>query len=468
VNKEVPLPIHVVILAAGQGKRMMSDLPKVAHMAAGRTLIGWVLEAVRPLQPASTVVVVGHGAEQVVSHLPIGVVPAVQEEQLGTGHATRVGLDSLEDVGPEDTIMVLYGDMPLLTHDLLERLADRSDDVAARMVTSVFEDPTGYGRVIRDDDGLVVEVIEERDSDDVQRAIGEINAGAYAFRAKDLIDALGAVSNENAQGEYYLTDVIGILVGRGERLEPVETTPDEVIGINSQDQLTEARHLLQARTNQRLMESGVWMLDPDRTYVDDTVTVQAGARLYPGVHLEGNTTVAAGAQVGPDVFAVDSSIGAGATVWYAVVRGAVVGEGCEVGPYASLRPGTVLEKGAKVGTFVETKNTTLGEGAKAPHLTYLGDATVGARTNIGAGSITVNYDGYEKHPTVIGDDAFIGSDSMLIAPLTIGDRAVTGAGSAITRDVDADALALERSEQVEIPGYSQRRAERQAAKKTED
>jgi len=210
------------------------------------------------------------------------------------------------------------------------------------------------------------------------------------------------------------------------------------------------------------------MLDPDRTYVDDTVTVQAGARLYPGVYLEGNTTVAAGAQVGPDVFAVDSSIGAGATVWYAVLRGAVVGEGCEVGPYASLRPGTVLEKGAKVGTFVETKNTTLGEGAKAPHLTYLGDATVGARTNIGAGSITVNYDGYEKHPTVIGDDAFIGSDSMLIAPLTIGDRAVTGAGSAITRDVDADALALERSEQVEIPGYSQRRAERQAAKKTED
>jgi bifunctional UDP-N-acetylglucosamine pyrophosphorylase/glucosamine-1-phosphate N-acetyltransferase len=462
------LPIHVVILAAGQGKRMMSDLPKVANVAAGRTLIGWVLEAVRSLQPASTVVVVGHGAEQVVSHLPVGAIPALQEEQLGTGHATRVGLDSLEDVGPEDTIMVLYGDMPLLTHDLLERLADRSDDVAARMVTSVFEDPTGYGRVIRDDDGLVVEVIEERDSDDVQRAIGEINAGAYAFRAKDLIDALGAVSNENAQGEYYLTDVIGILVGRGERLEPVETTPDEVIGINSQDQLTEARHLLQARTNQRLMESGVWMLDPDRTYVDDTVTVQAGARLYPGVYLEGNTTVAAGAQVGPDVFAVDSSIGAGATVWYAVLRGAVVGEGCEVGPYASLRPGTVLEKGAKVGTFVETKNTTLGEGAKAPHLTYLGDATVGARTNIGAGSITVNYDGYEKHPTVIGDDAFIGSDSMLIAPLTIGDRAVTGAGSAITRDVDADALALERSEQVEIPGYSQRRAERQAAKKTED
>ena len=461
------MPIHVVILAAGQGKRMMSDLPKVAHVAAGRTLIGWVLEAVRPFRPESTVVVVGHGAEQVVSHLPPGVVPALQEEQLGTGHATSVGLDALGDVAPEDTIVVLYGDMPLLTNELLARLADRSDDVAARMVTSVFEDPTGYGRVIRDG-GVVVEVVEERDCDDDQRAIGEINAGAYAFRAKDLIDALGGLSNDNSQGEYYLTDVIGILVGRGERLEPVETTPEEVIGINSQDQLTEARHLLQARTNQRLMESGVWMLDPDRTYVDDTVTVEPGARIYPGVHLEGNTTVAAGAQVGPDVFVVDSSIGAGATVWYAVLRNAVVGEGCEVGPYASLRPGTVLEKGAKVGTFVETKNTTLGEGAKAPHLAYLGDATVGARSNIGAGSITCNYDGYEKHQTIIGDDVFIGSDTMLVAPVTIGDNAVTGAGSVITDDVEAGALALERTEQRDFPGYSQRRAERQAAKKTED
>jgi len=446
---------------------MMSDLPKVAHVAAGRTLIGWVLEAVRPLRPASTVVVVGHGAEQVVSHLPPDVVPALQEEQLGTGHATRVGLDALGDVAPEDTIVVLYGDMPLLTNELLARLADRSDDVAARMVTSVFEDPTGYGRVIRDG-GVVVEVVEERDSDDDQRAIGEINAGAYAFRAKDLIAALGGLSNDNSQGEYYLTDVVGILVGRGERLEPVETTPEEVIGINSQDQLTEARHLLQARTNQRLMESGVWMLDPDRTYVDDTVTVEPGAKIYPGVHLEGNTTVAAGAQVGPDVFAVDSSIGGGATVWYAVLRNAVVGEGCEVGPYASLRPGTVLEKGAKVGTFVETKNTTLGEGAKAPHLAYLGDATVGARSNIGAGSITCNYDGYEKHQTTIGDDVFIGSDTMLVAPLTIGDNAVTGAGSVITDDVEEGALALERTEQRDFPGYSQRRAERQAAKETED
>jgi bifunctional UDP-N-acetylglucosamine pyrophosphorylase/glucosamine-1-phosphate N-acetyltransferase len=456
-----------VVLAAGQGKRMMSALPKVAHVAAGRTLLGWVLEAVSPLQPTSTVVVVGHGAEHVHPHLPPGAVAAVQEQQLGTGDATRVGLEALGEVAPDDSILVLYGDMPLLTTDLLQRLAGRPGHVAARLVTSVFEDPTGYGRVVRDDGGLVVEIVEERDCDDTQRAIREINAGAYAFRGKDLIDALGGVSNQNAQGEYYLTDVIGILVGRGERLEPVEATPEEVVGINSQDQLSEARRLLQARINQTLMESGVWMLDPDRTYIDDTVRVDPGARIYPGVHLEGSTTVGAGARVGPDVFAVDTEIGAGSTVWYAVLRGAVVGEDCEVGPFASLRPGTVLETGSKVGTFVETKNTVLGEKAKAPHLTYLGDAVIGPRSNIGAGSITCNYDGYEKHETVIGEDVFIGSDTMLVAPVTIGDRAVTGAGSVITNDVAEDSLAVERSEQREIPGYSQRRAQRHAAKKPE-
>ena len=462
------MPTHVVVLAAGQGKRMMSPLPKVAHAVAGRPLIGWVLEAVRPLEPASTVVVVGHGADQVHPHLPDGVVAAIQEEQLGTGHATQVGLDALGEVAADDTIMVLYGDMPLLTTGLLRRLAERPDEVATRMVTSIFDDPSGYGRVMRDEGGFVVEVVEERDCDEAQRAVREVNAGAYGFRAKDLIDALGGVSNQNAQSEYYLTDVIGILVGRGERLEPVEATPEEVVGINSQDQLTDAGRLLQARINHDLMESGVWMLDPERTYIEDTVTVAPGARIYPGVHLEGKTMVGAGAQVGPDVFAVDSTIGAGSTVWYAVLRGAMVGDECEVGPYASLRPGTVMEKGAKVGTFVETKNTTLGEKAKAPHLSYLGDATIGARSNIGAGSITCNYDGYEKHHTVIGEDVFIGSDTMLVAPLTVGDRAVTGAGSVITSDVEADALALERSEQQEIPGYSQRRAERHTGKQNED
>jgi bifunctional UDP-N-acetylglucosamine pyrophosphorylase/glucosamine-1-phosphate N-acetyltransferase len=461
------LSLHVIVLAAGQGKRMMSDLPKVAHLAAGRSLVGWVLETVSSVDPDTTVVVVGHGADEVERLLPDHIRSAVQEDQLGTGDATRVGLAAIGDIDPEDTVVVLYGDLPLLTPELVADLAQRGAGIAARLVVVEFEDPTGYGRVISDPAGLVTAIVEERDATDEQRAIRDINAGVYSFRGGDLIEALAEISNDNAQGEYYLTDVIGILASRGDRIEPVRTNPEEVVGINSQDQLAAARRLLQARTNQRLMESGVWMLDPERTYVDDTVVVEPGARIYPGVHLEGTTTVGAGAQVGPDVFVVDSAIGAGTTVWYAVLRGAVVGEECEVGPYASLRPGTVLERGSKVGTFVETKNAVLGEGSKAPHLSYLGDASVGARSNIGAGTITCNYDGYEKHHTEIGKDVFVGSDTMLVAPLRIGDGAVIAAGSVITEDVAEGALAIERTEQQEIPGYARRRAQRQAAKKSE-
>ncbi len=458
------LPTHVIVLAAGESKRMMSQLPKVAHIAAGRTLVGWVLEAIKPLDPANTIVVVGHGAEQVKILLPDSVIVAVQDEQLGTGHATEVGLDALSQVGDDDTVIVLYGDMPLLTTALLQQLVDRPDAVAARLVTADFDDPTGYGRIIRDDSGGVIRIVEERDCTPEECQVREINAGAYAFRATDLMAPLGKVSNKNVQGEYYLTDVVGILVEQGKRIEPVRTSPEEVVGINSQDQLAEAQLLLQKRINQRLMESGVWMLDPDRTYIDDTVRVESGARIYPGVHLEGSTTVGAGSRIGPDVFAVDSTIGKDATVWYSVLRGAVVGDGCEVGPFASLRPGTVLANGAKAGTFVETKNTTLGENSKVSHLSYLGDAEVGARSNIGAGTITCNYDGVGKHTTEIGDEAFIGSATMLVAPVRIGNRATTGAGSVITEDVSDGALAIERSEQREIPGYADRREARAASK----
>ena len=443
---------------------MLSRLPKMAQTAGGRPLVGWVLEAIRPLEPANTVVVLGHGAEQVKGLLPEGVTVAVQEEQLGTGDATQIGLDALAGVTGDDTVVVLNGDMPLLGSELLHQLANRPATVAARLVTADFDDPSGYGRIIRDESGALVRIVEESDCSPEQRQVREINAGAYAFRADDVIATLGQVSNKNVQGEYYLTDVVGMLVEQGKRIEPVRTSPEEVVGINSQDQLAEAQVLLQKRINRRLMESGVWMLDPDRTYIDDTVSVDPGARLYPGVHLEGSTTVGAGSRIGPDVFAIDSTIGEGATVWYAVLRGAVVGDECEVGPYASLRPGSVLAKGAKVGTFVETKNTTLGENSKAPHLSYLGDAVVGARSNIGAGTITCNYDGITKHLTEIGDEALIGSDTMLVAPVRIGNRATTGAGSVISSDVSDGALALERSEQREIPGYADRREARRAAK----
>ena len=447
---------------------MKSDLPKVAHTAAGKPLVNHVIAAADALDPASTVVVVGHGADQVRALLPEGVTDALQAEQLGTGHATQIGLDVLGPVDPDDIVLVLYGDTPLLTPTLLNELADLDEGESGRMISSRFPDPSGYGRITRDVAGEVSGIVEHRDCTPDQLEIDEINAGLYAIRASRLIDSLKRVTNDNAQGEFYLTDVIGILAAEGDRLSTVEATPQEVMGINSQDQLAEARKELRRRTVQRLMESGVAIVDPDNTYIDETVTIAPGARIYPGTHLEGDTSVGVGSQVGPDVFAVDSTIGENATVWYAVLRSAQIGDECEVGPYASLRPGTVLERGSKVGTFAETKNTTLGEGAKAPHLTYLGDATVGAGANIGAGTITCNYDGYHKHPTEIGEGAFVGSDTMLVAPVRIGKDAITGAGSVITRDVADGALAIERSDQREIPGYARFREARKAAEDAED
>lgn len=446
---------------------MFSPMPKVAQEVAGRPLVRWVIDAAAALDPDSVVVVVGHGADRVREVLPPRVRTAFQEEQLGTGHATGVALAELGELDLHDVVVILYGDTPMLGSELISELASLEADEALRMVTADLDDPSGYGRVLRDDNGNVVGVVEDRDATEEQKAIREVNAGIYAVRAGKLAESLGQVTADNRQGEYYLTDVVGILAASGNKLVAVKGSPEEVAGINSQDQLAEAQAAKRREINQRLMESGVWMLDPERTYIDVTVTVEPGARIYPGVHLEGETTVAAGAQVGPDVFAVDSTIGANATVWYSVLRSAVVGEECVVGPYASLRPGTVMEKGSKIGTFVETKNTTLAEGAKAPHLSYLGDATVGARANIGAGSITCNYDGYDKYETVIGEEAFIGSDTMLVAPVTIGDRAITGAGSVITKDVPDDALAVERGDQKEIPGYAERRRARKTAAEAE-
>jgi bifunctional UDP-N-acetylglucosamine pyrophosphorylase / glucosamine-1-phosphate N-acetyltransferase len=283
-----------------------------------------------------------------------------------------------------------------------------------------------------------------------------------------LASALSGLAPQNAQGEFYLPDVLPILLAGGYRVDVVKADPSEVLGVNSHDQLALAESALRTRLNRRWQRDGVFMQDPDRTYIDADVQLAPGVRLYPGVHLEGSTMVESGAVVGPEVFASNTTIRHGARVWYSVLRDADVGEESEVGPYASLRPGTVLGARSKAGTFVEMKNTKVGEGAKVPHLSYMGDATIGDRANVGAGSITCNFDGYEKHETVIGDDAFIGSDTMLVAPVTVGDRAVTGAGSVITHDVEDGALAVERSIQKDIPGYAARRAQRHQDIETED
>jgi bifunctional UDP-N-acetylglucosamine pyrophosphorylase/glucosamine-1-phosphate N-acetyltransferase len=409
-------------------------------------------------------VVVGHGADEVAETLTEGTNPVLQAEQLGTGHAVDLAISSLGDLTDQDTVLVVYGDMPLLSAELLQRAVAARDGRLASVTSFEAVDPRGYGRVLRNSDGELERIVEEKDATDDERLITEVNAGVYAFAGASLREALRLVEAKNAQNEYYLPDVLPIMMRDG-GVAIVSADAAEVAGVNSHDQLAEAEAEIRGRINTEWQQRGVWMQDPSRVYIDPTVELAAGVRLYPGVHLEGSTRVASGAVVGPEVFAVDSSIGERSRVWYSVLRSAVVGEEVEVGPYASLRPGTVLEKGAKAGTFVEMKNTRVGEGAKVPHLAYMGDATVGPRSNVGAGTITCNYNGYEKLPTTIGADAFIGSDTMLVAPVNIGDGAITGAGSVITNDVEAGALAVERSEQKEIPGYAQRLQARYSGKK---
>ena len=449
---------RAIVLAAGKGTRMKTDLPKVLHPAAGRPLISWVSDAVIAAGIDEVVVVIGHGAEAVAASLPEGARTVVQEPQDGTGHAALVAVEAMGDIAG-DTLLVVPGDSPLMTSETLAALlaAHADNDAACTLLTARLPDPTGYGRVIRDGD-RVTAIVEESDADDAQRAIDEVAVSTYVFDGAPLRESLAQIGTDNRQGEMYLTDAIALLAGAGGVEALAAAEPEEVLGVNSHEQLATVNGVLRDRLNRLLMDEGVWMQDPSRIYVEATVTVESGARLYAGTHLEGATTVAADAEVGPDVFARDTSIGAGARVWYSVVRGADIGPEVEVGPYASLRPGTVLRRGSKAGTFVEMKATTVGEGTKVPHLSYLGDATVGERSNIGAGTITCNYDGFEKHETVIGDRVFVGSDTMLVAPVEIGDGAFTGAGSVITRDVAPGALAVERSPQKEIPGYADRKA----------
>ena len=451
----------IVVLAAGKGTRLRSDAPKALHTAAGRTLLGWTLESIAPLHASATVVVVGDGAAAVTAALPEGATHAIQDPQLGTGDAARIGLGHLSpDV---DTVLIIPVDMPLLSSDTLRSVVDthhRSGNLATMLVAAI-SDPTGYGRVLRDGDA-VVGIIEEGDASDEQRTIDEINTSVYAFDRARLATALAALENDNAQGEYYLTDVIHQFAAASDPVGVVTTDEVEALGVNTLSQLAAAGASLRRRINKRLMDDGVAMVDPDRVYVDAGVAVAAGARLYPDVYLQGETSVGAGAEVGPSVHVTDTSIGELATIRFAVIDRAVIGKGAIVGPFTHLRPGTDLGEGVKAGEFVGIKNSTIGKGSKVPHLSYVGDTDIGEGSNIGAGTVTVNYDGFEKHRTTIGDRVKIGSDTMLIAPVEIGDDAFTGAGSVITEDVPPGALAIERSPQVEVPGYAERR-KRQAA-----
>ena len=447
-----------VVLAAGKGTRFKSDQAKVLHAAAGRSMLRWVLEALRPLELDRIVVVVGHQAQAVTAEAEAaglsGLTTVEQVEQNGTGHAVRVVAEAGVLDGMDD-VVVLPGDSPLITTAVVGDLISthRADGVQATLLTANLDDPTGYGRVLRDGD-RITGIVEERDATAEQRAITEVNTSMYAFVTDSLITALTGLTTDNAQGEEYLTDVVAPLSQEG--VAAMVAGAEVVAGVNDRAQLSVAAAVLRRRILNDLMVAGVTIVDPSATYVGADVHVEPDALLLPGTHLEGTTSVGAAATIGPNSRLVDTAVEPGATVAYSVVLQASIGPGATVGPFTYLRPGTRLEAKSKAGAFVEMKNSTVGEGSKVPHLSYVGDTTIGRGANVGAATVTVNYDGYNKHRTVIGDGAKIGSDTMLVAPVTVGENAYTGAGSVITKDVPAGSLAVERTEQRIIEGYAER------------
>ncbi|MGV9193500.1 bifunctional UDP-N-acetylglucosamine diphosphorylase/glucosamine-1-phosphate N-acetyltransferase GlmU [Microbacterium sp. MC2] len=456
-NTTFDTSLAVVILAAGQGTRMKSALPKVLHRIGGRPLVGHVLDTARDLAPAHVVVVVRHERDQVADAV-LGVSPEVvvvdQDEIPGTGRAVEVALDHLGEFAGD--VLVLSGDVPLLDHTTLAALvADhRARAAAATLLSAVVDDPAGYGRIIRDTDGGVARIVEQKDASAAEAAVTEINAGVYVFRATDLRTQLARVGTDNAQGEKYLTDVIGLL--RSDARAVAASLVDDValtLGVNDRAQLAEAGRLLNARTVRRWQLEGVTIQDPATTWIDVTATLAPDVTVLPNTHILRATTVAAGATIGPDTTLEDCEVGAGATVRRADATLAVIGAGASVGPFAYLRPGTRLAAGGKIGTFVETKNSTIGEGSKVPHLSYIGDTTIGRHVNIGAGAITANYDDLAKHRTEIGDEVHSGSHNVFVAPVRIGDGAKTGAGAVVRKDVPAGALALSVAPQRNIEGW---------------
>ncbi|MEU0115487.1 bifunctional UDP-N-acetylglucosamine diphosphorylase/glucosamine-1-phosphate N-acetyltransferase GlmU [Streptomyces bobili] len=464
-------PAAVVVLAAGEGTRMKSAVPKVLHDICGRSLVGHVLAASRELDPENLVVVVGHAREKVTAHLAEvdpAVRTAVQEEQNGTGHAVRMGLEQLGGA-VDGTVVVVCGDTPLLTGATLARLADThgADGNAVTVLTAEVPDATGYGRIVRDEaSGAVTGIVEHKDASDAQRAIREINSGVFAFDGQLLAKALKQVRTDNSQGEEYLTDVLGILREAGHRVgASVAGDHREIAGINNRVQLAEARRILNDRLLTAAMLAGVTVVDPATTWVDVAVTFEQDAVVLPGTQLLGATRLGEGAVVGPNTRLKDTTVGAGARVDNTVADGAEVGPQASVGPYAYLRPGTRLGVRSKVGTYVETKNAVIGEGTKVPHLSYVGDATIGEYSNIGAASVFVNYDGEHKHHTTVGSHCKTGSDNMFVAPVTVGDGAYTAAGSVITKDVPPGSLAVARGQQRNIEGWVARKRPGSAAAK---
>mgnify|MGYP002712101621 FL=1 len=444
---------------------MKSDRQKTLHEIGGRSLLSHSLHAAAGVHPEHLVAVVGHqrdqvapAVERIAEQMQVEIRQAVQEEQNGTGHAVQVGLSAIPDF--EGTVVVTNGDVPLLTPDTLQALVDthEAERAAVTVLSLEFDNPTGYGRIIRGEAGDVVAIVEEKDATDEQRKVREVNSGVFAFDGAVLRDALERVTPDNAQGEFYITDVLGIARGDGLRVTAL-TAPDarELAGVNDRVQLAEAGKELNRRLVEKAMRNGATVIDPATTWIGVEVEIGRDVIIHPNTQLWGSTVIGDGAEIGPDTTLTDMEVGARATVVRTQGELGVIGEDATVGPFTYIRPGTELGAGGKLGGFVEAKNATIGEGSKVPHLTYIGDATVGKHSNIGASSVFANYDGINKHHTTIGDYCRTGSDTMFVAPVTIGDGAYTGAGTVVTEDVPPGALAIKEGRQRNIEGWVENR-----------
>lgn len=446
-----------VILAAGKGTRMKSKLYKVLHPVLGKPMVEHVVDQLDKIGVSRQIVIVGHGAEAVQDTLGSRVEYAVQEEQLGTGHAVQMAETEL--AGKSGATLVVCGDTPLLTAETLEALLAHHEAQEAKVtvLTAIADDATGYGRVIRGEDGNVTKVVEHKDASEAELEIREINTGTYVFDNELLFEALRQVGNDNAQGEYYLPDVISIAKEAGE-VVAAHTAPtfDETIGVNDRVALSQAETIMRKRTNERLMREGVTFMDPASTYISPDAMIGSDTIIYPGTVILGKTVIGSECIIGPNADIRDSVIEDGATVRQSVLSDSRVGNNAQVGPFAHLRQQAVLGANTRVGNFVEIKKSTFGDGAKASHLSYIGDASIGERVNLGCGSITVNYDGTNKFETVVEADAFVGCNVNLIAPVTVGKGAIVAAGSTITDNVPEEALAIARERQTNKEGYTKR------------
>ena len=455
-----------IVLAAGEGTRMKSSTSKVLHTIAGRSILGHVLEALAPLAPKDLRVVVGSQRESVEGHvreIAPKATTVFQAERNGTGHAVQL---ALEGIKPSGNLIVLAGDTPLLTSFTLKEFLDvhiaSENDVS--VLTAQLPDPTGYGRIVRDELGGIVRIVEQRDATDEEQEIDEINTGVYLFKAEALMKSIHQISNNNSQGELYLTDVIALIKAETNKAGAILSNDyTETLGINDRAQLAECAAIMRDRINDAHMRAGISIIDPTTTWIDATVKIEANATIYPGSWLQGSTSVAEDAVIGPRTTLHNVSVGAGALVLESHCTDSTIGEKSNVGPFSFLRPGSSLAAGAKVGAYVEVKNSSIGAGSKVPHLSYVGDATIGSGSNIGAATIFVNYDGVEKHRTVVGNEVRIGSDTMLVAPVTIGDGAYTAAGSVITEDVPAGSIAVARAKQRNILGWVLRKRAKTAS-----